>query len=322
MNVSTVAVPCAPTWAATACGWTVMSSGDASTRASSRRLPPQRILVTSAPLAETQLAARGRSSSAATCASTSFPRSVPGPMTAVAPSRRASSAMASAIARGAYAAKASCIAACSDLDAVAGELVGRSLCRITTGAYRLHRCVACEGAGKRHSLERRLVDGAVGVLEVDEHHHRVAPARWKPSEAQRGRGRAGRRLTRAPRSRAGPRPHGVRRRLPRRESLPASPRPRHDESHELETRRGPYRRARLDRLALRAQASRHRRVPRQVEPFLHRHDGRKREHVDVASTRRLLLAAHGAAVERQRLQAGRDRPAERVGHADPDLEVA
>ena len=88
------------------------------------------------------------------------------------------------------------------------------------------------------------------------------------------------------------------------------------------SRCGPRGRARVDGLALCAQLRGHGRVARQVQPFEHGHDRGQRQHVDVAAAGDLLLAAHGLALHGDALEARRDRPAERVRDADPDLEAA
>ena len=99
---------------ATACGCTVSSAVGGWMRATSSRLPPQRTRVTSrrrrrrgsnAVRRQRQVEQRGD------MGNTSLPRSVPGPRTAVADSRRATSTIASAIARGAS--KTSSSATCS-----------------------------------------------------------------------------------------------------------------------------------------------------------------------------------------------------------------
>ena len=72
----------------------------------------------------------------------------------------------------------------------------------------------------------------------------------------------------------------------------------------------------------RAQLRRDRRVARQVDPLEHAHHGPGEVLVDVAPAGHLLLAARAAVVHRQSLQAGRDRPPERVRHADAHLVVA
>src|SRR6478735_7229729 len=59
------------------CGATVRSSGEPCSRASPRRLPPQRWRVTTSPSIAVAFAANGWSSIAPTCASSSFPRSEP-----------------------------------------------------------------------------------------------------------------------------------------------------------------------------------------------------------------------------------------------------
>ena len=177
MNGSSPGAGSAVVSIATACGCTVRSAVGAWMRASSSRLPPQRTRVTSAPpsdgAAATQFAARGRSSSAATWARTSLPRSVPGPRTAVADSRRATSTIASAIARGACEREDLVLRHVERLDPVSRERRRRRLCRIDTSADRLHRAAA-EGTGEGQRLQRRLVDGAVPVLDVDQgRRHRI-----------------------------------------------------------------------------------------------------------------------------------------------------
>ena len=73
---------------------------------------------------------------------------------------------------------------------------------------------------------------------------------------------------------------------------------------------------------LRAQAARHRRIARQVEPLEHGQHRRQRHLVDVAAVAGLALAAHPRALDGDPLQAGDDRHAERVRDADPDLVAA
>ena len=65
-------------------------------------------------------------------------------------------------------------------------------------------------------------------------------------------------------------------------------------------------RRRVDRLPLRPQPARHRRVARQVETLLHRHDRRQRQLVDVPAAGDLLLAADGAVLDDDALEPGRD----------------
>ena len=97
---------------------------------------------------------------------------------------------------------------------------------------------------------------------------------------------------------------------------------RDDEAELLEPRRRPFDGTRIDRLAVRPQLRGHRRVARQIEPLLHRHDGRQGNVVDVASRGDLLLAPRAAVGDRQPFQPCDDRQAEPVGDPDPDLEVA
>ena len=90
--------------AVTEWGATVTSIGEPCRRASSSRLPPQRTRVTvagSPGVIDKQLAAIGWSVLAATWASTSLPRSVPGPTTALGAVRSMSSTIAWAHAAGA-----------------------------------------------------------------------------------------------------------------------------------------------------------------------------------------------------------------------------
>jgi hypothetical protein len=96
---------------------------------------------------------------------------------------------------------------------------------------------------------------------------------------------------------------------------------REREPHRLEARRRPRRRARFDRLSPRAQPSRHRRVPGQVQALLHRHDRRQRHLVDVPPAGDVLFASQPSVLDRDRLQPDDARPAERVRDAEPDLEV-
>ena len=183
-NVSSAGSSPAAVSIATACGCTVMSATGACSRATSRRLPPHRTRVTSAPpsdgAAVMQLAASGTSRSAAAWAMTSLPRSVPGPTTAVAPSRPASSTIASAIACGAYEAKTSPSATCSvDTPWSASAARGACDCIVTSGNG-LHLASAPVGAREGERLQRRLVDLARGVLEVDEDAH-ATPICWSTS---------------------------------------------------------------------------------------------------------------------------------------------
>ena len=78
----------------------------------------------------------------------------------------------------------------------------------------------------------------------------------------------------------------------------------------------------LDRLLAGAQLRRHRGIARQVDALEHRDHRRQRDEVDVAAAGHLLLAARASILHRQPLEPGHDRPAERVRHADADLEVA
>src|SRR4249920_1069314 len=94
-----------------------------------------------------------------------------------------------------------------------------------------------------------------------------------------------------------------------------------NESPLLESGGWPARRARVDGLALGAELCRNGWVPRQVESFQHRHHRRYRQHVHVAATGHLLLAADGRALDLDALQTCRHRPAERICDADTDLIV-
>ena len=96
----------------------------------------------------------------------------------------------------------------------------------------------------------------------------------------------------------------------------------HDEAHLLEPGRRASRRARLDGLALRPELRRNGRVPRQVESLEHRHHGRKRQHVHVAASWYLLLAADRVTLDGDSFEAGRRGAAQRVRDPDADLVVA
>ena len=78
----------------------------------------------------------------------------------------------------------------------------------------------------------------------------------------------------------------------------------------------------MQRLALGAQSAGNRRIARQVDSLLDRHDRRHRDDVDVAPAGDLLLAAEPVAFDRDPLDAGDARQPERVRDPDRDLVVA
>ena len=100
MKASTSGEP-SPVAAGRTCGATDSNGSGEWMRASSRRLPPQRTRVTASPSTAVQLAAKGMSRRAATCASTSLPRFVPGATTAEGEMRSMTSSSAVAHAPGA-----------------------------------------------------------------------------------------------------------------------------------------------------------------------------------------------------------------------------
>ena len=118
------------------------------------------------------------------------------------------------------------------------------------------------GAREGERLQRRLVDLARGVLEVDEDAH-ATPICWSTSTT---RGAA-----------AAPSPS----------TSACLPSPSGTTSRSFSSRcSGRVGRSGLERLSLRAKPARDGRVARQVEPFLHADDGRQGEDVDVAAARR------------------------------------
>ena len=180
---------------------------------------------------------------------------------------------------------------------------GRGVARSGPDQHRLERRAGRLGvaAGEGRGLAREVVDlAAAGRLDEDEDAgHDRTPMRPQQLDDRRRRVRAAAQHL------------GLR-------SLVLG----HHEAHLLDALRAPLRRPRLDRLLLRPQAARHRRVARQVEPLLHGHDGRERDAVDVTAARHLLLAAQAAVLERDGLHARHARPAQGMRHPDPDLVVA
>ena len=111
---------------------------------------------------------------------TSLPRSVPGPTTAVAPSRPASSTIASAIAGGAYEANASPSADVQRRDAVPCERRERRSHLIVTSGDGLHLAPPPKARARVSACSDGSSTSPVRVLEVDEDAH-TTPICWSTS---------------------------------------------------------------------------------------------------------------------------------------------
>ena len=158
--------------------------------------------------------------------------------------------------------------------------------------------IPTEARRERERLQREIGGGAVDVLHENEVHDATPICSRRSTTAA---------AASAP--------------LPRTSACFDSP-GRNDEPGSFEALRRALGRAHVEGLAPGAHAPRHRRVPRQVEPFENGDDCRQGQLVDVAASTLFLLTSRNATVDADALQPGRARPTERVRHAKPDLKAA